>query len=93
MRSEEIAASSGTRVHYAWSPLTTKLLPNQELSMLYGGPTLNYGEQLCLYVHYMLRVNMTRDLAHVHLSDLQGDIGPICRTSELQDERILIRRT
>ena len=26
------------------------VLPNQELSVLYGGPTLNYGEQLSLYV-------------------------------------------
>ena len=37
-------------------------LPNQELSVLYGGPTLNYGGQLSLYVPYMLRLNMTWDL-------------------------------
>ena len=42
-------------------------LPNQELSVLYGGPTLNYGKQLSLYVPYMLRVNMTGDLAHLQL--------------------------
>ena len=45
-------------------------LPNQELSVLYGGPTLNYGRQLSLYVPYILRVNMTGDLAHLQLSDL-----------------------
>ena len=44
-------------------------IPNQELSALYGGPTLNYGKQLSLYVPYMLRVNMTGDLAHLQLSD------------------------
>ena len=67
-------------------------LPNQELSVLYGGPTLNYGEQLSLYVSYMLRVNMTGDLAHLQLSDLQGETRPICRTSNLQGERMLICR-
>ena len=55
------------------------MLPNQELLVLYGGPTLNYGGQLSLYVPYMLRVNMTGDLAHLQLSDLQGEIRPICR--------------
>ena len=56
-------------------------------------PTLNYGEQLSPYVPYMLRVNMTRDLAHLQLSDLQeGEIRPTCSTSDLQGERILIRR-
>ena len=55
-------------------------LPNQELSVLYGQPTLNYGEQLSLYVFYMLRVSMIGDLAHLQLSDLQGEIRPICRT-------------
>ena len=39
-------------------------LPNQELSVLYGGPSLNYGGQLSLYVPYMLRVSMTGDLTH-----------------------------
>ena len=39
--------------------LSAVTLPNQELSVLYGGPTLNYGGQLFLYVPYMLRVNMT----------------------------------
>ena len=68
-------------------------LPNQELSVLYGGPTLNYGEQLSLYVPYMLPVNMTGDLAHLQLSDLHGETRPICRTSDLQGERMLIRRT
>ena len=68
-------------------------LPNREFLVLYGRPTFNYGEQLSLYVPHMLRVNMTRDLAHLQLSDLQEEIRPICRTSELQDERILIRRT
>ena len=68
-------------------------LPNQELSVLYRGPTLNYGEQLSLYVPYMLRVSMTVDLAHLQLSDLQGEIRPICRTSDLQGERMLICRT
>ena len=66
------------------------VLPNQELSVLYGGPTLNYGEQLSLYVLYMLRVNISRDLAHLQLSDLQGEIRPICRTSDLQGEIMLI---
>ena len=66
--------------------------PNQELSVLYGGPTLNYGRQLSLYFSHMLRVNMTWDLAHLQLSDLQEEITPTCRTSDLQGERILIRR-
>ena len=61
-------------------------LPNQELSVLYGGPTLNYGGQLFLYVPHMLRVNMTRDLAHLQLSDLRSEIRPICRTSDLQEK-------
>ena len=55
-------------------------LPNQELSVLYGGPTLNYGGKLSLYVSYMLRVNMTWDLAYLQFSDLQGETRPICRT-------------
>ena len=29
------------------------ILPNQELSVLYGGPTLNYGGQLSLYFPHM----------------------------------------
>ena len=77
-----------SRLYRASTPI-----PNQELSVLYGGPTLNYGGQLSLYVPYMLRVNMTEDLAHLQLSDLQGDIRPICRTSDLQGERMLICRT
>ena len=68
-------------------------IPNQELSVLYGGPTLNYGEQLSLYVPKMLRVSMTEDLAHLQLSDLQGETRPIYRTSDLQGERMLICRT
>ena len=68
-------------------------VPSQELSVMYGGPTLNYREQLSLYVPYMLRVNMTGDLAHLKLSDLQGETRPICRTSDLQGERMLICRT
>ena len=56
------------------------LLPNQELSVLYGGPTLNYGGQLSLYVPYMLRVSMTWDMTHLQLSDLQGKKMLICRT-------------
>ena len=67
--------------------------PNQELSVLYGGPTINYGRQLSLYVPYMLHVNMTGDLAHLQLSALQGETRPICRTSDLQGERMLICRT
>ena len=47
------------------STITDAILPNQELSVLYGGPTLNYGEQLSLYVPYMLCVSMTGDLAHL----------------------------
>ena len=57
------------------------------------GSTLNYGGQLSLYLPYVLRLNMTRDLAHLQLSDLQGEIRPTCQTSDLQGERILIRRT
>ena len=70
-------------------------LPNQELSVMYGEPTLNYGDQLPLYVPYMLRVSMTvtGDLAHLQLSDLQSETRPICRTSDLQGERMLICRT
>ena len=69
------------------------IIPNQELSVLYGGDTLNYGGQLSLYVPYMLRVNMTGDLAHLQLSDLQGETRPVCRTSDSQGERMLICRT
>ena len=68
-------------------------LPNQELSVLYGGPTLNYGGQLSLYFPHMLRVSMTGDLAHLQLNDLQGETRPICRTSDLQEERMLTCRT
>ena len=71
----------------------TSRLPNQELSVLYGGPTLNYGGQLSLYVPYMLRVSMTGDLAHLQSPDLQGETRPMCRTSGLQEERMLICRT
>ena len=74
-------------------PSPTNIVPNQELSVLYGGPTLNYGEQLSLYVPYMLRVSTTGDLAHLQLSDLQVENRPICRTSDLQGERMLICRT
>ena len=38
----------------------------------------------------MLRVNMTGDLAHLQLSDLHGETRPICRTSDLQGERMLM---
>ena len=58
-----------------------------------GGPTLNYRRQLSLYVPYMLRVSMTGDLAHLQLSDLPGETRPICRTSDLQEERMLLCRT
>ena len=51
-----------------------------------GGPLLIIGDNY----PYMLRVNMTGDLAHLQLSDLQGKTGPICRTSDLQGERMLI---
>ena len=68
------------------------VLPNQELSVLYGGPTLNYRRQLPLYFHHMRLVNMTRDLAHLQLSGLQDEIRPTFRTSELQGEIVLIRR-
>ena len=68
-------------------------VPNQELSVLYGEPTLNYEGQLSLYVPHMLRVNMTGDLAHQQLSDLQGETRPVCRTSDLQGDRMLICRT
>ena len=57
------------------------------------GPTLNYGERLSLYISHMLLVNMTLDLAHLQLSDLQEKIRPTCQTSDLQKEKILIRRT
>ena len=42
-----------------------------------GGPTLNYEGQLSLCVPHMLRVNMTKDLAPLQLSDLQDEISPI----------------
>ena len=44
-------------------------------------------------IPHMLRLNMTRDLAHLQLSDLRGEVRPICRTSDLQEERMLICRT
>ena len=61
----------------------------QELSVLYGEPTLNYGRQLSLYVSHMLSVNMTRDLAHLQSSDLQDEIRPICRTSDFREKECL----
>ena len=67
-------------------------LPNQELSVLYLGPSHNYGKQLSLYVPYMLHVSVKEDLAHLQLSDLEGETRPICRTSDLQGERMLICR-
>ena len=81
---------------YVYELIITNYNPNilnQELSVLYEGLTLNYGEQLSLYVPHMLRVNMARDLAHLQLSDLQGETRPIYRTSDLQGERMLICRT
>ena len=63
------------------------ILPNQELSVLYGGPTLNYGRQLSLYFPHKLGVNMTSNLAHLQLSDLEGEIRPTCRTSDFQGEK------
>ena len=36
----------------------------------------------------MLRVSITGDLAHLQLSDLQGETRPICRTSDLHGERM-----
>ena len=78
---------------HQYTRLKDRVLPNQESSVLYGEPTLNFGEQLSLYVPYMLRVSMIGDLAHLHLSDLQGETIPICRTSDLQGERMLICRT
>ena len=77
----------------AINQLNWGILPNQELSVLYGGPTLNYRGHLSLYVPHMLRVNMTRDLAHMQLSDLQGEIRPIRRTSDVKGERMVICRT
>ena len=35
----------------------------------------------------MLRVNMTRNLAHLQLSDLQGETRPVCRTSDLTGKK------
>ena len=83
------------KIIFAWNFLEFSMLvvPNQELSVLYEWPTLNYEEQLSLYVPHMLRVSMTGDLAHLQLSDLQGKNRPICRTSDLQGERMLICRT
>ena len=52
--------------------VTRHPVPNQEISVLHREPTLNYGEQLFLYVPHMLRVNMARELAHMHWSELQG---------------------
>ena len=72
-----------------WHPTSVEAVSNQELSVLHGGPTLNFGEQLILYVPHMLRVNMTRDLAYLQLSDLQGKIRPTCRTSYLQGKEFL----
>ena len=50
-----------------------------------------------MYFPHMLRVNMTLDLAHQQLSDLQREIRPTCRTSleegDFEEERIFIRRT
>ena len=58
-----------------------------------GGPLSIMGGQLSLYVPYMLPVSMTGDLAHLQLSHLQGENRSICRTSDLQGERMLIFRT
>ena len=56
------------------------------------GCTLNYWEQLSLYVPHRLRINMTRCLAHLQLSDSQGEIRPIYRTSDLQGECLYAER-
>ena len=48
------------------------------------GPTLNYEEQLFMHVSHLLRGNMTKDLAHLLLSDLQGEI-------DLYAERLVYR--
>ena len=69
------------------------ILPNQELSVLYGGPTLNYERQLSLCFPHLLRLSMTGDLAHLQLSDLQSETRSICRKSYLRGERMLICRT
>ena len=57
-----------------------------------GGPLSIMGDNSPCIFPIMLRVNMTRDLACLQLSDLQGEIKPTCRTSDLQGERIFIRR-
>ena len=69
------------------------LLLNQQLSVLCGGPTLIYGDQLSMHSPHIFGVNMTRDLAHLQLPDLQEKIRRICRTSVFQGEKFLIRRT
>ena len=73
-------------VYHIFTIVTIRTLPNQELSLLYGGSTLNYGEQLSQYIPHMFRISMTRDLAHLQLSDLHGEIRPMCRTSDLRGE-------
>ena len=68
-----------------------KMPPNKELSVLYGEPTFNMRDNSpCIFPiwspvfsPYVFSHNMTRDLAHLQLSDLQGEIRPICRTSDL----------
>ena len=91
---------------------------NQDLSVLYGGSTLNYVDIIFVtcYIYLrvvchiyipaylcalhiiipvssrVLRVHQTRGLAHLHLPDLHGEIGPIYQTSDLQMKRILMRR-
>ena len=61
------------------------IIPNQELSVLYEELyTLNYGGHLSLYFPHMLRVDMTRDLAHLQLSDLQREL-------DLHAERLIYR--
>ena len=42
-----------------------------------------------MYFPHVFCVNMTRDLAHLQLSDLQGEIRRICRTSVFQGEKSL----
>ena len=49
---------------------TTKCFATQSRIIgAYWWPTLNYRGQLSLYFPHMLRINMTRDLAHLQLPD------------------------
>ena len=68
------------------------LIQSRIIGAVRGAHSQLWGTILPVFSIYAAR-SMTGDLAHLQLSDLQGENRPICRTSDLQGERMLICRT